>query len=137
MISFKPAIFKKCLMAPFNLRENLKKTPLHNACKSWSTLPVAVLLNCGVDLEAVDIRGYTALHMACKEGNDAICNILLENGADPNAYGGPKYFRTPLHRARTKKVVSLDQKVDDVGIKKWIAEFSANFFEEFWWISGK
>ena len=84
---------------------HLKKTPLHNACKSWSTLPVAVLLNCGVDLEAVDIRGYTALHMACKEGNDAICNILLENGADPNAYGGPKYFRTPLHRARTKKVV--------------------------------
>ena len=67
---------------------------------------MAVLLNCGVDLEAVDIRGYTALHMACKEGNDAICNLLLENGADPNAYGAaPKYFRTPMHRARTKKVV--------------------------------
>ena len=85
---------------------HMRKTPLHNATKSCSSLSVTVLLNCGVDLEAVDFRGYTALHMASKEGNDVICKILLENGADPNVFGLTKrFYKTPIHRARTKKVV--------------------------------
>ena len=85
---------------------HMLKTPLHNSTKSFSPLSVTALLSCGVDLEAVDFRGYTALHMASKEGNDAICKILLDNGADPNMFGLPKrYYKTPMHRARTKKVV--------------------------------
>ena len=54
-----------------------------------------------------DNRGYTALHMASKEGLDAHCQILLEHGADPNTYGVDEYAKTPLHRARTQKVVDV------------------------------
>ena len=84
---------------------HMQKTPLHNSTKSFSPLSVTALLGCGANLEAVDFRGYTALHMASKEGNDAICKILLDNGADPNVFGLPRYYKTPMHRARTKKVV--------------------------------
>ena len=52
--------------------------------------------------------GYTALHMAVKEDNEEHCKVLLENGADPNVFGVKSdYFKTPLHRARTQKVVQL------------------------------
>ena len=50
--------------------------------------------------------GYTALHMAAKEGNEEDCKNLLEFGANPNTYGVKiDCNKTPLHRARTQKVV--------------------------------
>ena len=46
--------------------------------------------------------------MAVKEDNEEHCKVLLENGADPNVFGVKSdYFKTPLHRARTQKVVQL------------------------------
>ena len=46
--------------------------------------------------------------MAVKEDNEEHCKVLLENGADPNVFGLKNdYFKTPLHRARTQKVVQL------------------------------
>ena len=55
-----------------------------------------------------DKRGYTALHMAAREGKDAHCKTLLEHRANPNVFGKKRdYFKTPLHRARTQRIVQL------------------------------
>ena len=42
--------------------------------------------------------GFTALYLAAQEDNPHICELLLENGADPNVQGGPQKL-TPLHLA--------------------------------------
>ncbi|XP_011160890.2 ankyrin repeat domain-containing protein 40 isoform X1 [Solenopsis invicta] len=42
------------------------------------------LLNVGVDVNARDVNGWTALHWACKEGHLDIAALLLKNGADRN-----------------------------------------------------
>ena len=87
---------------------HMGKTPLHMAVKSPSHVHAALFILAKVDLEAKDNRGYTALHMAAKDGNEQICKTLLESGTDPNVHGKrPDYFKTPLHRARSKKVVKL------------------------------
>ena len=46
------------------------KRPLHLALKCPSHITSLIMLTCGVDIEARDKRGYTALHMAAKEGNE-------------------------------------------------------------------
>ena len=92
----------------FNARDpHMGKTPLHMAARSPSSLPLSIFLLCDITVDARDNRGYTALHMASKEGLDTHCQVLLEHGADPNAYGNQKYSKTPLHRARTQKVVDV------------------------------
>ena len=47
---------------------HMKMTPLHLGIKSSNQQSLIILLVCGVDIEAKDIRGYTSLHMAAKEG---------------------------------------------------------------------
>ena len=87
---------------------HMGKTPLHMAVKSPSHVHAALFILAEVDLEARDNRGYTPLHTAAKDGNEQICKTLLESGTDPNVHGKkPEYFKTPLHRARSKKVVKL------------------------------
>ena len=51
--------------------------------------------------------GKAPLHIASREGNEANCQFLIDHGADPNIYGNDNHKKTPLHRARTQKVVSL------------------------------
>jgi ankyrin repeat protein len=46
---------------------------------------VAYLLSQGVDSNAVDRDGYTALHRACQRGNHAIVRLLLRQCADLRA----------------------------------------------------
>ena len=91
------------------------------------------LLEAGVDADSRDYRDYTPLHVSAKAGSEANTNALLDFGADPNAEGkeceilkfshsishlmrsfiftGRKEGRggrkTPLHRARTKKIVQI------------------------------
>ena len=46
--------------------------------------------------------------MAAREGRDAHCKTLLEHRANPNVFGKKRdYFKTPLHRARTQRIVQL------------------------------
>mmetsp|Transcript_55388 Transcript_55388/g.120724 ORF Transcript_55388/g.120724 Transcript_55388/m.120724 type:complete len:107 (+) Transcript_55388:1267-1587(+) len=42
------------------------------------------LARCGVDVNARDEAGNTALHVACAEGSEAAAKMLLEWGADVN-----------------------------------------------------
>ena len=66
-----------------------------------------MLLEAGAEVDSRDIRGYTPLHVAAKTGNDANALILLDYGADCNANGINTYRKTPLHRARTPKMVQI------------------------------
>ena len=102
---------------------HMGKTPLHMAAKSPSSLPLRILLLCDVQVDTKDKRGYTALHMASKEGLDINCQVLLEHQADPNAYGTHQYCKTPLLRARSPKVVSLLLKY---GANPFVRESSSN-----------
>ena len=97
------------VMAIFEAVEpHLGKTPLHLATMCPNHTCIKILLTCGVDIEATDIRGYTALHMAAREGFESHCKILLDHGADPNVFGNdPDHYKTPLHRATSQKVVQL------------------------------
>ena len=42
--------------------------------------------------------GFTALYLAAQEDNPHICEMLLDNGANPNVQGGPQKL-SPLHLA--------------------------------------
>lgn len=48
---------------------------------------VMTLLARGIDINARDSRGYTALMLAAQEGQEAIVQILLRNGADVEVRG--------------------------------------------------
>ena len=72
--------------------------------------------------------------MAVKEDNEEHCKVLLENGADPNVFGvRSDYFKTPLHRARTQKVVQLLLKYGADPNSRFIVYF--NFTKNFFYIS--
>ncbi len=67
--------------------------------------PVDLLLKAGANLKARNLKGQTALHMACsKETSQEIVIRLLAAGADPNAddFSGI----TPLHMAVLRSGVS-------------------------------
>ena len=81
------------------------KKPIHMAVQNPSHLSTVILLTYGVDIEAKDNRGYTALHIAAAEGHEGHMIQLLEHGANVNMFGFNNHFKTPLHRAKTQKVV--------------------------------
>ena len=87
---------------------HMSKTLLHTAAKSPSPLSLKILLLLNVlNINAKDKRGFTALHIASKEGNDMNCQLLLDYGADANAHGNDGNKTTPLHLAKTKHIVNM------------------------------
>jgi ankyrin repeat protein len=59
--------------------------------------------------QAADAKGVTALHWAAKNGHEAVAQLLLAAGADPNAAEIADSY-TPLHRAAQnghEKIVGL------------------------------
>lgn len=74
--------------------DELAKIVLENFIKDFSLLQYSVIKNNkllldalilrGDDVNAVDCRGYTALHDAARKGNLAFCNTLIAAGADVN-----------------------------------------------------
>lgn len=64
-----------------------------------------MLIECGADINALDFAGYTPLHIAAKCGSDQNTLLLLENDADPNVVGHKG--KTPIHKAKTQKIVHL------------------------------
>ena len=72
--------------------------------KAWQgdVAAVSLFLQAGMDPNAIDQKGNTALLLAAKEGHTAVAKLLLENGADIEAvdynFGG-----TPLILAARSK----------------------------------
>ena len=65
------------------------------------------LLDYDAEVDSRDLRGFTPLHIAAKSGSEANTLTLLEYGADVNAVGKEDYVKTPLHRARTARIVEI------------------------------
>ena len=55
-----------------------------DAVRSGNLENVESLINSGVDVNAVDYNGWTALLLASCYGNALIAQLLIENGADVN-----------------------------------------------------
>ena len=60
-------------------------TPLHAAAASGQISVVKLLLELGVEVDAVNTFGNTALHVACLNGQDIVVSKLLEFHAAVNA----------------------------------------------------
>ncbi|KAH6876717.1 ankyrin repeat-containing domain protein [Thelonectria olida] len=63
---------------------------------------VRMLLEHGAEVDARDDKGYTALHLACFDGNMAAVQLLLERNADVNARNAEN--NRPEDTAKTEKI---------------------------------
>jgi ankyrin repeat protein len=71
------------------------------------------LINKGIDINAEDVQGFTALIHACSNGYEDIVDILLEKGVQVNVHGG--HDRTALNRALENSYNSIAKKLIDKG----------------------
>lgn len=60
-------------------------TPLHAASAGGQITVVKMLLELGVDVDAVNAFGNTSLHVACLNSNDIVVSELIGHGAVVNA----------------------------------------------------
>ena len=75
-------------------------TPLTAAAKAGDLGAIRQLLSAGLDVNAVDADGWTALHHAARTGHIAMARLLLSNGANPNLVRkGSPVQGSPLHSA--------------------------------------
>lgn len=75
-------------------------TPLIECAIVGNTEAAQILLAHGVMVDKPDVSGRTALHWAADNKNLSLVKLLLEKGADPNAYnrGGQSVLVFPLLR---------------------------------------
>lgn len=91
---------RKQLGLAFKQMQNSYETAhptLHQAASEGETIPVARLLADGAEIDAVDVRGYTALHWAVLGGSKPVAQLLLDHGANVDAQD--HQGNTPLHYA--------------------------------------
>lgn len=60
-------------------------TPLHASSASGQVSVIKLLLELGVEVDAVNVLGNTALHVSCLNGQDVVVSELLSYGASINA----------------------------------------------------
>jgi len=74
--------------------------PLHSAAAGRSAEVVAILLEHGAPVNALQQHGWTPLHSAAQSNDQKTARLLMQHGADPNAAneGGV----SPLQLAREK-----------------------------------
>jgi ankyrin repeat protein/Zn-dependent protease with chaperone function len=85
------------------------RPPLHEATVAWDIEKIKSLLSQGVDVNARDNLGRTALHCACAKfdtPSDEIARLLITRGADVNARDNDG--NTPLHVAAGEWDISKD-----------------------------
>ncbi|XP_019385867.1 PREDICTED: ankyrin repeat domain-containing protein 49 [Crocodylus porosus] len=88
-------------LAPVNVQDEDKYTPLHRASYSGHLDIVHELIGQGADIHALTVDGWTPLHSACKWNNTKVASFLLQHGADINAQTNG--LLTPLHLAAGNK----------------------------------
>lgn len=85
---------------------NRFETPLHVACYLSNASVVELLLKQpGVDLDGLNIDGYTPLMNAARKGNGKIIMLLLEKGANPKVMNGRR--ETAMDFARKQSGIEL------------------------------
>jgi len=82
-----------------------EETFLADAAESRQTTLVRTLLHDGVDVNAPQVDGMTALHWAAYHDDTEIAGLLVRSGADVNAAN--RYGVTPLFLASTNANVEL------------------------------
>ena len=60
-------------------------TPLHAAAASGQISVVRLLLELGVEVDAVNAHGNSPLHISCLNGQDVVVSKLLEYSAQVNS----------------------------------------------------
>jgi ankyrin repeat protein len=65
-------------------RNAMALRPLHSACAARNLGIAAILLARGVDVNARQHGGWTALHAAASHGDLPLVELLLKNGANPD-----------------------------------------------------
>ena len=75
----------------------LGQRPIHWACVNGHVAVVDILLQAGVNFDALDAKGYTPLIVACQYGKTVLAGYLLGRGASLKVtdHDGD----TPLHWA--------------------------------------
>lgn len=84
------------------------RTPLHKACYFGHSNIVEYLLECGANVDAIDVEGDTPLHDACKLDHVECVKLLVEAGASTSIKN--KMGQTPYDLAKsvgTSEVVDL------------------------------
>jgi ankyrin repeat protein len=85
-----------------------KQTPLMIAAVFGNAEVAALLLaHRDVNVDNTNVRGFTALHFAAKNGNFGVCQMLLRHGANPDALDSSGH--TPAHFAAAYGWVSILQ----------------------------
>ena len=64
-----------------NARTKFERTPLHVASICGHTDVAQALLDCGAEIDALDIHKQTPLHLASSNGRAKVVQLLLEHGA--------------------------------------------------------
>jgi len=62
------------------------RNKLHYAANNGILLKVEKLLNAGIDIDAKDNNGWTALHFASQNNHFKTIKLLLEHKANPNIH---------------------------------------------------
>ena len=78
-------------------KEQILDKQLLDAAANGNSEQVERLISLGADVNTVDGRGYTPLHLAAVTGHTDILNLLIGEGADVNAKDDSG--QTPLHLA--------------------------------------
>lgn len=98
---------KKTVQSVLKLLEDVKfqdsegRTPLHSIVESTTTTAdvkneiVRILVKGGVEINAIDLNGWTALLSASSAGALSVCDTLLKLGANPRLAN--EDLSTPLH----------------------------------------
>lgn len=79
--------------------KDLEKSLQAAASLGFDTLSNYLIIDGSVDVNSVNGRGQTPLHLACSEGHKAVVTVLLSHGANVNARDNHR--RTPLMYAAT------------------------------------